>query len=70
VIVSIAAGVRAADISEAFGGRAVARVMPTTAVAIGLGTASIYRRHGRGPGRRPRPAGPQSPPRSISTTKT
>ncbi|KRA76194.1 pyrroline-5-carboxylate reductase [Caulobacter sp. Root656] len=41
VIVSIAAGVRAADISEAFGGRAVARVMPTTAVAIGLGTASI-----------------------------
>ena len=42
VIVSIAAGVRAADISEAFEGRAVARVMPTTAVAIGLGTASIY----------------------------
>jgi pyrroline-5-carboxylate reductase len=42
VIVSIAAGVRAADISEAFGGRAVARVMPTTAVAIGRGTASLY----------------------------
>jgi pyrroline-5-carboxylate reductase len=42
VIVSIAAGVRAVDISEAFGGRAVARVMPTTAVAIGRGTASIY----------------------------
>jgi pyrroline-5-carboxylate reductase len=42
VIVSIAAGVRAADISRAFGGRAVARVMPTTAVAIGLGTASIH----------------------------
>lgn len=42
VIVSIAAGVRAADIAEAFGGRAVARVMPTTAVAIGLGTASIH----------------------------
>lgn len=42
VIVSIAAGVRAADLAEAFGGRAVARVMPTTAVAIGLGTASIY----------------------------
>lgn len=42
VIVSIAAGVRAADISAAFGGRAVARVMPTTAVAIGLGTASIF----------------------------
>jgi pyrroline-5-carboxylate reductase len=42
VIVSIAAGVRAADISQAFGGRAVARVMPTTAVAIGRGAASIY----------------------------
>ncbi|KRA66224.1 pyrroline-5-carboxylate reductase [Caulobacter sp. Root655] len=42
VIVSIAAGVRAADISEVFGGRRVVRVMPTTAVAIGLGTASIY----------------------------
>jgi pyrroline-5-carboxylate reductase len=42
VIVSIAAGVQAADISEVFGGRRVARVMPTTAVAIGLGTASIY----------------------------
>jgi pyrroline-5-carboxylate reductase len=42
VIVSIAAGVRAADIAEAFGGRAVARVMPTTAVAIGRGTASVH----------------------------
>jgi pyrroline-5-carboxylate reductase len=42
VIVSIAAGVRAADLSAAFGGRRVARVMPTTAVAIGQGTASIY----------------------------
>jgi pyrroline-5-carboxylate reductase len=42
VIVSIAAGVRAADISAAFGGRAVARVMPTTAVAIGKGVASVY----------------------------
>ena len=42
VIVSIAAGVRAADIAEVFGGRGVARVMPTTAVAIGLGTASIH----------------------------
>lgn len=42
VVVSIAAGVSAADISAAFGGRAVARVMPTTAVAIGRGTASIY----------------------------
>ncbi len=42
VIVSIAAGVRATDISEAFGGRAVARIMPTTAVAVCQGTASIY----------------------------
>lgn len=42
IIVSIAAGVAAADISEAFGGRRVARVMPTTAVAIGQGTASLF----------------------------
>lgn len=42
VIVSIAAGVRSADIAEAFGGRRVARVMPTTAVAIGRGAASIF----------------------------
>lgn len=42
VIVSIAAGVRAADIAEAFGGRRVARAMPTTAVAIGRGAASIF----------------------------
>ena len=42
IIVSIAAGVNSADITQAFGGRAVARVMPTTAVAIGQGTASVY----------------------------
>ena len=42
VIVSIAAGVPAAQISQAFGGRRVARVMPTTAVSIGKGAASIY----------------------------
>jgi pyrroline-5-carboxylate reductase len=42
VIVSIAAGVRAADLSRAFGDRHVARVMPTTAAAIGQGTASLY----------------------------
>jgi pyrroline-5-carboxylate reductase len=41
VIVSIAAGVRCADIAAAFGGRRAARVMPTTAVAIGKGAASI-----------------------------
>jgi pyrroline-5-carboxylate reductase len=42
VIVSIAAGVPSADIAAAFGGRRVARVMPTTAVSIGKGVASIY----------------------------
>jgi pyrroline-5-carboxylate reductase len=42
IIVSIAAGVRAADIAQVFGGRRVARVMPTTAVAIGQGAASLY----------------------------
>jgi pyrroline-5-carboxylate reductase len=41
VIVSIAAGVRMADIAAAFGGRPVARVMPTTAAGIGKGVASI-----------------------------
>jgi pyrroline-5-carboxylate reductase len=42
VIVSIAAGVRTADLAAAFDGRRVARVMPTTAVAIGQGVASIF----------------------------
>jgi pyrroline-5-carboxylate reductase len=42
VIVSIAAGVKAGDISKEFGGRCVARVMPTTAAAINQGTASLY----------------------------
>jgi pyrroline-5-carboxylate reductase len=42
VIVSIAAGVRAQDIVQEFGGRCVARVMPTTAAAIGQGTASLF----------------------------
>jgi pyrroline-5-carboxylate reductase len=42
VIVSIAAGVASADVTAAFGGRRVARVMPTTAAAIGQGTASVY----------------------------
>jgi pyrroline-5-carboxylate reductase len=42
VIVSIAAGVRANDIAREFGGRCTARVMPTTAAAIGQGTASLY----------------------------
>jgi pyrroline-5-carboxylate reductase len=42
VIVSVAAGVAAADVAQAFGGRRVARVMPTTAAAIGQGTASVF----------------------------
>lgn len=42
VIVSIAAGVKSLDIAKAFGGRPVARVMPTTAAAIGQGTASLF----------------------------
>jgi pyrroline-5-carboxylate reductase len=42
VIVSIAAGVAASQISREFGGRPVARVMPTTAAAINQGTASLY----------------------------
>ena len=47
VIVSIAAGVTCADLAEGFGGRAVARVMPTTAVAIAKGVASIWAADGR-----------------------
>jgi pyrroline-5-carboxylate reductase len=42
VIVSIAAGVPVGDLAAGFGGRPVARVMPTTAVAIAKGVASIF----------------------------
>ena len=42
VIVSVAAGVSAADLSAGFGGRLSARVMPTMAVAIGKGVASVF----------------------------
>ena len=42
IVVSVAAGVSGADISKAFGGRRVARVMPTTAAAIGQGVFSLY----------------------------
>ncbi|MDB5422367.1 MAG: pyrroline-5-carboxylate reductase [Brevundimonas sp.] len=42
VIVSVMAGVRAQDISEAYLGRSVARVMPTTAVATGQGVAGLW----------------------------
>lgn len=41
VVISIAAGVRAADIAATFN-RVVARVMPTTGVAIAQGVASVY----------------------------
>lgn len=42
VVVSVAAGVPAADISKAFGGRPVVRVMPTTSAAIGQGSISLW----------------------------
>ena len=42
IVVSIAAGVKASDLFLEFGGRCVARVMPTTAVSILQGAASIY----------------------------
>lgn len=41
-VVSVMAGVRAAALSEAFGGRAVARVMPTTGVAQAQGIAALW----------------------------
>jgi pyrroline-5-carboxylate reductase len=41
VVVSVAAGVRSADITEAFG-RPAARVMPITAVAVAQGAAAIF----------------------------
>lgn len=44
LIVSIAAGVRLADLESVFSPRPVARVMPTTAVAVAKGVASVYAR--------------------------
>lgn len=41
LIVSLLVGVRAGEIQAGFGGRAVARAMPTTAVAVAKGAASI-----------------------------
>lgn len=41
VVVSIAAGVSSADLAAVFQ-RPVARVMPTTAVAVGQGTATLF----------------------------
>lgn len=42
IVVSVMAGVEAGDIQTAFGGRRVARVMPTTGVSTGRGVASIW----------------------------
>ncbi len=42
VVVSVAAGVKAADISDGFGGRPAARVMPITAVAVAKGAGAIF----------------------------
>ena len=41
-VVSVAAGIKHADLVAAFPGHAVARVMPTTAVAVGKGAVSIF----------------------------
>ncbi|HEX4199503.1 MAG TPA: pyrroline-5-carboxylate reductase [Caulobacteraceae bacterium] len=45
LVVSVAAGVRTADLAAAFAPRAVARTMPTTGVAVGKGAVSIYSAH-------------------------
>lgn len=42
VIISVLVGTRAADVSAGFGGRRVARVLPTTAVATASGVTSLY----------------------------
>ena len=42
IVVSVAAGVSIADLAGVFGPRRIARVMPTTAAAIGQGTASVF----------------------------
>lgn len=42
VLVSVIAGVSSRDLSVAFAGRTVARVIPTTASAINQGTASVH----------------------------
>jgi pyrroline-5-carboxylate reductase len=47
VVVSIAAGVSMADLAQVFGPRPIARVMPTTGVAIAKGVASIAARDDR-----------------------
>lgn len=41
-VLSVVAGVRLDDLTEAFGGRAAARVMPNTPVAVGRGSAAVH----------------------------
>jgi pyrroline-5-carboxylate reductase len=41
-IVSVAAGVTAADLAQAFGERPIARVMPSLAASIGKGSAAVW----------------------------
>jgi pyrroline-5-carboxylate reductase len=48
VIISIMAGVAARDLAEVFPGRAIARVMPTTAAAVLKGAASFWTADARG----------------------
>ncbi len=48
VIISIMAGVAARDLAEAFPGRSIVRVMPTTAVAVLKGAASVWSADARG----------------------
>jgi pyrroline-5-carboxylate reductase len=48
VIISIMAGVGARDLGEAFPGRPIVRVMPTTAAAALKGTASVWSADARG----------------------
>lgn len=42
LIISMMAGVRAADLSQGFAPRPIARVMPTTSMGVGQGVASIW----------------------------
>lgn len=48
VIISIMAGVATRDLSEAFPGRPIVRVMPTTSAAALKGAASVWTADGRG----------------------
>ena len=48
VVISIMAGVPAADLSEVFPGRPIVRVMPTTAAAVNKGAASLWSADPRG----------------------